>query len=191
MVTRVKAAIDLINKPHHLRSQHSKGWGIQPYNRHSWDQPCKAGVPELKTLAEEGSLHSRKCVYFLFLPKKCKKRQRLYCMYVFHYLGNLYRLYKIRLSILTCHINTFILHRIGHWGIWSCALIHFLLNTQQWQLYQSPMNSEAAVYFFMLHCLSPPCCLLNCKLFVAEKPLFIVLWWVFLDSTQHNEEWGS
>lgn len=79
MVTRDKAAIDPIDKPHHFSSQHSEGWGAQSYKTHNRGHSCKAEVSGLKTLAEEGSLCRRKCVCFLFLPKKCKKWQRLYC----------------------------------------------------------------------------------------------------------------
>ena len=119
MDTRVKAAIDPINKPHHLRWWHSKRWGTQSYNTHRRDHSCKAEVPGLKTLAEEGSLCSRNSVYFLFLPKKCKKWQRLYGVYgwISLFRGIYISFYKIQLSVLTCHINTFILYRIGHWGI--------------------------------------------------------------------------
>lgn len=58
-----------------------------------------------------------------------------------------------------------------------------------------PVSYEfrGSCYFFMFHCLSPLCCLLNCKLFVAEMPfVHCFLWFGFFffwmaPSTMRNE----
>lgn len=178
----------LINKPHHLGHRTQRAEALSPTVDVVEITPARLKSQDSRYLQKK--VHwAAQTIFFSFLKNVSSGKGCTEGISGFHYLGEFIPAFA-RYSYQYWHVTQIHLFLIeqGTRGFWNFALIHFLLNDQQWQLYQSPLNSKAAVYFFMPHCLSPPCCLLNCKLFVAEKPFVRCFLVGFFG--QYPAQWG-